>query len=153
MNREASMFQRIKALLATLMLSASLLPLMPVTTAAQASSSRATRIKFLPGTISAQVRGRLTRNKNAEALFVVRAKAGDHMIVNIISLTEGLMTAGTIKSPSGDTNGQHGGLVFNEDLTETGDYTISVERNLMGTERADGAFMLEVVITPDYLKK
>ncbi|MBV9958855.1 MAG: hypothetical protein JO360_10555 [Acidobacteria bacterium] len=127
-----------------------MLLLVPVTAAAQA---RSTRIKFLPGTISTQVRGRLTRNKNADARFVVKAKAGDHMIVNIISLTEGLMTAGMVSSPSGDANGQHGGLVFNEDLTETGDYTISVERNLMGTERADGAFILEVVITPGYLKK
>jgi hypothetical protein len=150
MNREASMFHRLKALLATLLL----LALVPVTAAAQArSANSATRIRFLPGTISAQVRGRLTRNKNADALFVVKAKAGDRMIVNIISLTEGLMTAGMITSPSGETYGQHGGLVFNEDLTETGDYTISVERNLMGTERADGAFMLEVVITPEHLKK
>ncbi|HEY0545385.1 MAG TPA: hypothetical protein VGC91_08430 [Pyrinomonadaceae bacterium] len=144
---------RINALLAALVLSAGLLLVMPVPTPAQAkASSKATRIKFMRGAISAQARGQLTKDKNASALFVVNAKAGDRMIVNIIPLTRGLLTGGVVISPSGQQDGQHGGLIFNGELTESGDYTIRVDRNLMGTERADGAFILEVVITPAYLK-
>lgn len=116
------------------------------------TSSRPTRIKFLRGAISAQVRGQLTKNKNADALYVIHAKSGDHMIVNIITLTSGLMTGGDVTSPSGAQDGQHGGIIFNGDLTETGDYIIRVSRNMMGTERPDGSFMLEVVITPSYMK-
>lgn len=114
--------------------------------------SRPIRIRFTIGAISAQVRGQLTKNKNADALFVVAAKAGDHMIVNVVSLTPGLMTSGDVSSPSGELEGQHGGIIFNSNLTENGDYTIRVGRNLMGTERADGSFMLEIVITPSYLR-
>ena len=116
------------------------------------SSSRPVRIKFIQGAISTQVRGHLTMNKNADAFYVIKAKVGDHMIVNIISLTSGLMTGGDVTSPSGEQDGQHGGIIFNDDLTETGDYTIRVARNLMGTERADGSFILEIVITSSYLK-
>ena len=112
----------------------------------------ATRIRFARGAISAQVRGRLTRDKGADALYRIGAKAGDHMIVNVIPLTDGLATGGEVTSPSGRAEGQHGGVIFNADLTETGDYTVRVTRNLMGTERADGAFILEVVIAPAYLK-
>jgi hypothetical protein len=104
----------------------------------------------MSGAVSAQVRGQL--RKNADTFFVVKAEAGQHMIVNIIPLTRGLMTGGIVRSPSGQEDGQHGGFIFNDDLTETGDYTIRVDPNLMGSERADGAFMLEVVITPASLK-
>ena len=62
------------------------------------------------------------------------------------------MTGGDVTSPSGKQDGQHGGIIFNADLTEGGDYTIRVGRNLMGTERPDGVFMLEVVVTPSYLR-
>jgi hypothetical protein len=136
--------------LAALVLAFGLLPLGQVSSAAQATAP--TRIRFARGAISAQVRGRLTRNKNADATYVLAAKAGDHMIVNIIPLSDGLATSGEVVAPSGRQEGQHGGVVFNSDLTETGDYRIRVARNLMGTERADGEFILEVVIAPAYLK-
>lgn len=123
-----------------------------VVSAKTRTSSKPIRFRFLQGAISAQARGQLTKNKNADAFYVIRAKAGDHMIVNIIALSPGLMTSGDVTSPSGAQEGQHGGIIFNADLSETGDYTIRVARNLMGTERPDGSFILEVVITPSYLK-
>ena len=133
------------------MMSASFLLFMPVQGAAQRKVSPSpTRIKFMPGAISAQVRGRLV--KNAETFFVVNAQAGQHMIVNIIPLTRGLLTGGIVISPSGDEDGQHGGLIFNSDLTVTGDYKIRVDPNLMGSERMDGLFIVEVVITQAYMK-
>ncbi len=145
-NIKSNMLRRISVLLATLFMSASLLLFMPARTPAQRrASSRTTRVKFMPGAISAQVRGQLV--KNAETFFVVKAQAGQHMLVNIIPLTRGLMTGGIVFSPSGQEDGQHGGLIFDDDLTETGDYKIRVDPNLMGSERLDGAFMLEVVIT------
>ena len=139
-------------MLAALILSCGLPPHAHGASAAQKGSARATRIRFTRGAISAQVRGQLTKDKNADAFFVVRAKAGDHMIVNIIPLTQGLATGGEVTAPSGQGGGQHGGVIFNSDLTETGDYTIRVTRNLMGTERADGLFILEVVVAPSYLR-
>lgn len=142
--------RRARAGLATLVLAFGLLPLGHTTSAAQPPAP--TRIRFARGAISAQLRGRLTRNKSADAAYVLGAKAGDHMIVNIIPLTDGLATGGEVTSPSGKTEGQHGGVIFNSDLTETGDFQIRVTRNLMGTERADGEFILEVVIAPSYLK-
>ncbi len=117
------------------------------------SLARPVRINFAHGALSSQVRGQLTKNKSLDALYVVKAKAGDHMIVNVIPLTEGLMTGGDVTSPSGAQDGQHGGIIFNADLTESGDFTIRVSRNLMGTQRPDGAFILEVVITPASLKR
>jgi hypothetical protein len=151
MNSKSSMFRRINALPLTLALAVGLLLLMPAPTPAQRrASSRTTRVKFMPGAISAQVRGQLV--KNAETFFVVKAQAGQHMLVNIIPLTRGLMTGGIVSSPSGEEDGQHGGLIFNNDLTETGDYKIRVDPNLMGSERMDGAFILEVVITQGPMK-
>lgn len=151
MNVKPKMLRQINALLAMLALSAGLLLSMPVQTSAQRRAApRTTRIKFMPGAISAQVRGRLV--KNAETFFVVKARAGEHMIVNVIPLTRGLMTGGIVSSPSGQEDGQHGGLIFNDDLTETGDYTIRVDPNLMGSERMDGIFVLEVVITQPSMK-
>jgi hypothetical protein len=139
--------------LAALALAGGLLSHAHAAVAVQRGAAAATRIRFARGAISAQVRGQFTRNKNADAVYRIGAKAGDHMIVNIIPLTDGLMTAGEVTSPSGKQDGQHGGVIFNADLTETGDYTVRVTRNLMGTERADGAFILEIVIAPAYLKQ
>jgi hypothetical protein len=141
-----------RAALAALILCVGLLPHASGASAARKTSEGPTRIRFTRGAISAQVRGQITRDRNADARYLVGAKAGDHLIVNIIPLTDGLATGGEVTSPSGKQDGQHGGVIFNADLTETGDYTVRVTRNLMGTERADGLFILEVVIAPAYLK-
>jgi hypothetical protein len=111
------------------------------------TSAKPIRLKFMSGAISAQVRGQLSKARS-EVFYVLKAKAGDHMIVNIISLTPGFATGGEVVGPSGQGEGQHGGIIFNSDLTETGDFKIRVAHNLMAGETLNGSFILEVVITP-----
>ena len=137
---------------AALVLSIGLLLIVSGLTPAQTgASSKPIRIRFMSGAISAQVRGQLSKNRR-ETFYVVKAKKGDHMIVNIISTTPGFETGGEVVAPSGQQEGQHGGIIFNADLTETGDFKIRVAQNLMAGERSGGSFILEVVITPSYLK-
>lgn len=116
------------------------------------ASSRAVRIRLAPGALSAQVRGQMVKGR-VGVFYIVKAKEGDHMIVNIISTTPGFETAGEIVAPSGEEDGQHGGVVFNRQLTETGDYQIRVTQNLMAGERSSGSFILEVLITPSYVRE
>jgi hypothetical protein len=42
---------------------------------------------------------------------------------------------------------------MNSDLTESGDYTVEVSQHTMGSNYKSGSFVLEVVITPAWLKK
>ncbi|HEY3040009.1 MAG TPA: hypothetical protein VGJ66_14810 [Pyrinomonadaceae bacterium] len=74
------------------------------------------------------------------------------MVVNIIPVTSGLTMAGTVASPSGEGNGGPGGIIMNSDLTESGDYTVEVSQHTMGSNYKSGSFILEVVITPGWLK-
>lgn len=60
--------------------------------------------------------------------------------------------SGTVQSPSGQGDGQPGGIVFNADLTENGDYIIEVNQHTMGSNYKSGSFIVEVVITPAWLK-
>jgi hypothetical protein len=115
------------------------------------SAQSPTRIKFAIGAISAQVTGQFTP-KTARVRFVIKAKAGDHIIVNVIPMTKTLTMAGTIKTPSGEGDGGPGGIIMNADLTESGDYIIEVFQHTMGSNLATGKFVLEVVITPAWLK-
>lgn len=114
-------------------------------------SSTAQRIKFATGAISAQATGQFTP-ANERVRYVIKARAGDHMIINVIPLTKSLTMAGTVKTPSGEGDGGPGGIIMNSDLTESGDYTIEVFQHTMGSSLASGKFILEVVITPAWLK-
>lgn len=114
-------------------------------------SPSAQRIKFATGAISAQATGQFTP-ANERVRYVIKAKAGDHMIVNVVPLTKTPTMAGTVKTPSGEGDGGPGGIVMNADLTESGDYTIEVFQHTMGSNLASGKFILEVVITPAWLK-
>ena len=118
--------------------------LIPLTSLAQTPP---TRIRFTVGAISAQVRGRFTP-ANERPHYVIKAGKGDHMVVNIIPVTRGLTMAGTVASPSGQGDGGPGGIVFNADLTEGGDFTIEVSQHTMGSNYKSGSFILEIVITP-----
>ncbi len=109
------------------------------------------RIRFLPGSVSTQVRGSFSR-QNERPRYVIRARKGDHMVVNIIPVTKGLTMAGTVSSPSGHGDGGPGGIIFNADLTEAGDYTIEAAQHTMGSNYSAGNFILEIVITPAWLK-
>jgi len=84
--------------------------------------------------------------------YVIKANKGDHVVANVIPVTRGLTMAGTVTSPSGQGDGGPGGIIFNADLTENGDYRIEVEQHTMGSNYSAGSFILEVVITPAWLK-
>ncbi|HEY8185295.1 MAG TPA: hypothetical protein VIF64_04470 [Pyrinomonadaceae bacterium] len=116
-----------------------------------AGRNSAQRIRFAIGAVSAQTPGQFTP-ANERVRYVIKAKTGDHMIVNIIPVTKTLTMAGTIKTPSGEGDGGPGGIIMNSDLTESGDYTIEVFQHTMGSNLPSGRFILEVVITPAWLK-
>ncbi len=99
------------------------------------------RIVFRRGATSARVFGRLFGIRD-KRYFVLHARAGQHMRVTI---TGAGPTRGIVTSPSGQQNGQPGGLIFDEDLTETGDYLIQVSESLMG-EAWVGDFRLDISI-------
>ena len=104
------------------------------------------RIRFTTGAISAQVRGRFTP-VNERVRYVIKARKGDHMVVNIIPVTRGLTMSGTVRSPSGQGDGGPGGIIMNSDLEESGDYIVEVSQHTMGSNYKSGSFILEVVIT------
>jgi len=100
------------------------------------------RIRFKRGATTARVKGYL-KGINDEALFVLRARRGQHMRVE---MTGQGATRGFITSPSGEENGAPGGVVFDEELKETGDYHIRVTESQMADEWK-GSFVLKVTIT------
>jgi hypothetical protein len=103
----------------------------------------ATRINFEPGQTSAHVEGRIAQD-GAPVYFLLRARAGQHMRVRITPMTQGLITAGIVIFPSGRRDGGPGGLIFDYDLTETGEYMIRVTRR---QNKVAGAFRLEVQLS------
>ncbi|HEY0323726.1 MAG TPA: hypothetical protein VGC66_22430 [Pyrinomonadaceae bacterium] len=104
-------------------------------------AKKARRITFKPGATSASVRSSL-KGISDEALFVLRARSGQHMRVNISGAGP---TRGIVIFPSGKQDGQPGGLIFDDTLTETGDYRIRVTESNMA-EGWRGSFTLEVEI-------
>lgn len=125
--------------------------LLPTVALTQSRTRRPARIKFSLGAISAHVAGQFSP-ANERPTYVIKARAGDHLIVNIIPVTKSLTMGGTIKSPSGQGDGGPGGIIANSDLTESGDYVIEVFQHTMGSNLASGKFVLEIVITPAWLK-
>jgi hypothetical protein len=115
-------------------------------------TTQPTRIRFTTGAISAQVRGTFTPT-NERVRYAIKATKGDHMVINIIPVTRGLTMAGTVKFPSGQGDGGPGGIIMNSDLEETGDFIVEVSQHTMGSNYKTGSFILEVVITPQWLKQ
>lgn len=106
-------------------------------------------IKFQNGAYSAQVKGKFAKIDD-DVTFNVKAEKGQRMIVNIRGISEGLGTAGTITSPSGEDDGQPGGLVMNSVLKESGYYKIRVTQR--PTEHKFPAeFMVEVILLPSFV--
>jgi hypothetical protein len=106
------------------------------------------RISFTRNAISSQIHGRLLP-KQEGAYYVVKARAGQRMVVHAASLTKpgDLVTLVFVTSPSGQSDGEKTDLSFNQSLTESGDYTIRVARNMMaGNGNGTGEFLLEVII-------
>jgi hypothetical protein len=90
-------------------------------------ASGQTRVYFARGATRATVRGYL-RGARDEANFVLRAKAGQHMRVEIRGRGA---TRGMVTFPSGQGDGQPGGVIFDGILPDTGDYGIRVTESSM----------------------
>jgi hypothetical protein len=63
------------------------------------------------------------------------------MRINIKPVTSQVVTAGQVRSPSGKYDGGPGGVIFDSNLTETGDYQIRVSER---QNKIPGKFLLEV---------
>ena len=111
--------------------------------AASAANSQ-TRIYFARGATKAIARGYL-RGIRDEADFVLRAKAGQHMRVEIRGRGP---TRGTVAFPSGGGDGGPGGLIFDGTLPDTGDYRIRVTESSMA-EAWRGSFTVIIDIVSE----
>ncbi len=98
---------------------------------------------FARGATVARARGYL-RGINDEALFVLRAKSGQHMRVEISGSGA---TRGMVIFPSGKQDGGPGGVVFDDDIDEAGDYRIRVAESSMANAWR-GSFVLKIDILP-----
>jgi hypothetical protein len=101
------------------------------------------RIIFARGATVAQATGYL-RGMRDTAWFVLRAGAGQHMHVEIDARGA---TRGTVIFPSGKQDGQPGGVIFDDNIDETGDYKIIVSESMMA-DAWRGRFTVKVEILP-----
>jgi hypothetical protein len=95
------------------------------------------RVYFARGATEARVTGYL-RGIRDEAVFVLRAKAGQHMRVDIRGRGA---TRGVVIFPNGQQDGAPGGVVFDGTLPVTGDYRIRVTESSMA-DAWSGSFTL-----------
>ncbi|HEY0349580.1 MAG TPA: hypothetical protein VGC60_15640 [Pyrinomonadaceae bacterium] len=111
---------------------------------ASAQTERAPqRIVFARGATVARATGHLRGNRDS-AWFVLRASTGQHMRVSINARDA---THGTVISPTGKQETQPGVVVFDDDLSETGDYKIGVSESPMANAWR-GNFTVVVEILP-----
>lgn len=101
------------------------------------------RVYFARGATVARVTGYL-RGIRDEAAFVLRAKAGQRMRVDIRGRGA---TRGVVIFPSGKQDGGPGGVVFDDNIDESGDYRIRVTESSMADEWR-GSFVLKIEILP-----
>jgi hypothetical protein len=98
------------------------------------------RIQLKPGQSSTTVKGRFPKD-GKDQLYVLNARAGQHLRIAIRPADSQLITAGQIKSPSGKYDGGPGGVIFDADLTETGSYQIRISER---QNKMAGKFYMEV---------
>lgn len=101
------------------------------------------RVSFARGATVARVTGHLNGVRD-EAVFVLRAGRGQHMRVEINGRGA---TRGVVIYPSGKQDGGPGGVVFDDNIDETGDYRIRVTESSMANEWR-GSFVLKIKILP-----
>ncbi len=115
---------------------------MAVIASAGTAAVAQTRIYFARGATRATARGYL-RGKNDQALFVLRASAGQHMRVEIRASGA---TRGMVTFPSGEGEGGPGGVFFDGNLPDNGDYRIAVTESSMGNPwRGSFTLIVDVV--------
>ena len=109
---------------------------------ASSAATAQTRIYFARGATRATVRGYLGGMRD-EVLYVLRAKAGQHMRVEIRGRGA---TRGVVMFPSGGQDGGPGGVVFDGILPDTGDYRIRVTESSMAEAwRGNFTLIIDVV--------
>jgi hypothetical protein len=113
---------------------------------ASSAAGAQTRIYFAHGATRASVRGYL-RGINDEAVYLLRAKAGQHMRVEIRGRGP---TRGVVFFPSGGQDGAPGGVVFDGIIPDTGDYRIRVTESSMANAWR-GNFTLIIDVTSEGL--
>jgi hypothetical protein len=108
----------------------------------QSSVHAQTRVYFARGATRATVRGSL-RGMRDEANFVLRARTGQHMRVEIKGQGP---TRGTVRFPSGGGDGGPGGVVFDGILPDSGDYGIRVtESSMANAWRGNFTLIIDIV--------
>ena len=110
-------------------------------TAQTESSPR--RIKFARHATVARATG-YVRGVRDEVWFVLRAKSGQHMRIEIRGRGP---TRGVVVFPSGKQDGGPGGLIYDGVIDESGDYKIRVTESSMA-EGWRGRFTVTVKILP-----
>jgi hypothetical protein len=104
------------------------------------SAVKEQRIRIKARATEARINGQLTV-QNDEARYVLRANSGQRLTAELIG--PGPFSA-TIESPSGKQEGQPGGGVFfDQQLTETGDYHIRISQGSRG-EKRNVRFVLKI---------
>ena len=103
-------------------------------------------IVFKPGQTRAQASGRFSKTVR-EVYFSFHANAGQHLLVRITPKAPQLITAGTVIYPSGKQDGGPGGIVFDSDLTESGEYRLRVTPRQSQAE-GTAKFLVLVEILP-----
>jgi len=101
------------------------------------------RLTFARGATVVRVTGYL-RGVNDQAVYVLRARAGQHMRIEINGRGA---TRGMVTFPSGKQDGQPGGIIFDDNIDEAGDYRVRVTESSMG-EAWRGSFVLKIEVLP-----
>jgi hypothetical protein len=102
------------------------------------------RVYFARGATQARVKGYL-RGIRDEAVFVLRAQAGQHMRVEIQARGA---TRGMVIFPNGQQDGAPGGVFFDGSLPVTGDYRIRVTESSMA-DPWSGSFTLVIDVVSE----
>jgi hypothetical protein len=101
------------------------------------------RVYFARGATQARATGYLRGQRDA-ADFVLRAQAGQHMRVEIRGRGA---TRGMVTFPNGQQDGAPGGVIFDGNLPDTGDYRIRVTESSMGDAWSGGITVIIDVVS------
>ena len=106
-------------------------------------AEREQRIVLKPGRSDVQITGRLTA-KNDQVHYVLRGNKGQRLTLTLMGPGP---LSGTVTSPSGKEEGQPGGGVFfDQELVETGDYRIHISEGNRG-EKRNVRFVLRIRVS------